>query len=356
MAEIHRVTLDIRRHNGYFQALVRSDLQRDELPIDIKLNDDDLRELNKELTDALAGLTRKIKGKIDSESRIPHSATSFVLSEFRWLAERAYVRLVDVFGEQGLELLRSLIGSAPKIILEIVSESFIIPWELLYDDYEPTSFDYKNFWGFKYIIYRHIPPSDGRYVPSPEIETRPVFVGVLADPDLPSVANVELPFLKDELKRFFKQEMHIVHFACHTREPNSRRKEPRDEYLLLLSKDFAISRSDFIAQKMWFGDYPLVILNACGTRPRNPLQTCNTVQTLLKRNARGVITTECIVPDVFAAAFTRQFYPLLLCGQELGDALFEARKSLLEAPYHNPLGLLYALYAFPHTRIICTDS
>jgi hypothetical protein len=381
MTEIRRIRLNIREKNGCFQALVSSDLQRDELSIHINLDDDDLRGWNEELTDILTASTRKVKHMIDSEARISTKAGDSVCEEFRWLAERAAVCLVDIFGDQGLELLRKLIGNAPKVILEIVSKSFVVPWELLYDHYEPTRFDYENFWGFKYIIYRHIPPDDGRYVPSPEIEIGPAFVGVLADPDLPSVANMELPFLRtlekerliklllpskelhstrrdrslDTVKRFFEQDMHIIHFACHTRPPSLRRKEPRDEYLLLLSKNVPLARSDLITRKMWFGDYPLVILNACGTSPRNPLKLCSTVQTLLKRNARGVVTTECVVPDAFAAAFTQQFYPLLLRGQELGSALFETRKALLKDPYHNPLGLLYALYAFPHTHYR-TDS
>lgn len=78
--------------------------------------------------------------------------------------------------------------------------------------------------------------------------------------------------------------------------------------------------------------------------------TWNMVQILLRQGVRGVVTTECLVPDAVAAAFTRLFYPLLLDGEEIGDALLGARKSLLGSPFCNPLGLLYTLYAVPHTR------
>jgi hypothetical protein len=384
MPEIHRIRLGIRKRDGRFKALLHSNLQRNAVPININATLEDFRGWNESLTTILTDLTCRRVGKIGNRPEIPQDARDFVREEFRQLAERGFVALNCLFDEDDLVLLREMMGRTQRVILDIDSESFGFPWELLYDDYERGhSINYESFWGYKYIIYRNIPLRPGRQAPASEIEIAlAAHVGLLADKALRNVAEVEIPFLhrlqdekriklsvplkhlnafqrdsllEEELKRFFGQEMHIVHFACHTREPYRQRKEPSDEYCLLLSKEFPLWPQDFTISKLKFGDAPLVILNACGTSPRDPHRTWNMVRVLFKYGARGVVTTECMVPDALAAAFTKQFYPLFLGGQELGDALFEAKTSLLKAPYHNPLGLLYALYAFPGTRFIITN-
>jgi CHAT domain-containing protein len=163
--------------------------------------------------------------------------------------------------------------------------------------------------------------------------------------------------VKNDLKHFFQQEMNIIHFACHTRAPIQGSRDPTNEqFCLLLSKsnDLALWISDLYMTRL--GNHPLVVLNACGTTPREVDATWNMVNAFLQNGACGVVTTECEVPDALAAAFTLQFYPLLLAGHELGVALFETRHKLLRPPNHNPLGLLYAMYAHPKTRIIGIDQ
>jgi len=328
-------------------------------------------------------LTRAVRAMmyaIGNESIVPVEYDSKVREEFNWLAECGATALNHIFGEVGIGLLRRLTDTSTRVTLQMDSQLYGFPWELLYDD-EEDGFQYEHFWGFKYIVYRNIPPLGGRLVPKSDIETSSVLFGLLADSELVHVEDTELPFLrgipgiqlvepviqieqmtrdlrdsivKNELKHFFSQEMHIIHFACHTRVPIPERREPtNDQYCLLLSKSFPLWPSDF--RKIRFGDHPLIVLNACGTSPREVDATWTMVGVLLQNGARGVVTTECEVPDALAAAFTQQFYPLLLGGKELGSALFETRHSLLRAPYHNPLGLLYAMYAHPETRIVNTE-
>ena len=382
MPETRLVKLSISERNGHYVASLRSNTQRNARRLELKPHSEDIRRINEELTESLADVVRRMLSRTGNQARLTGAARDLARSEFQWLAERGGVALDDIFYPEDLNSLRDMVGTASRVILDVDSDCFVFPWELLYDDYRHDGLEYGNFWGFKYIIYRNIPPRPGLDVPASEVELRSASVGLLADRSLPKIARQEVPFLRKleraqliklfspserleptlrktlldtDLRHFFGQEMDIVHFACHTRAPVVEAREPRDEYCLLIAKDFPLWRSDFSTYKLCFGDHPLVILNACGTSPRHPLTTRNMVRKLLEHGARGVVTTECIVPDALAAAFTEEFYPRLLNGQELGDALFETRHALLCDSYNNPLGLLYALYAYPATKFIRTN-
>ncbi len=381
MVTKRHIKLHFRELDGSIQVFVRSDQQPNDVLIDWDLTTEDIKNINRELTDILRRLTRIILSQMNEEGHVKASAKKQIQKEFRALAERGHVCLHDVFGSYGLALLKEMSGDADQVAIEIVSRSIVLPWELLYQDFDSANSNYDNFWGLKYIIHQNIPQPSGVQAPEEEeiqLDKGSVQIGLVADSSLPSVAEVELPFfeqlekektirlnyppmshannreawLKNDLLHYFSKEMQIVHFACHTRESAGTKSDPPDEYLLQISRDLYLSRSDFINFKLWFGDSPLVILNACGTSPRNPLTTRNTVREFIRRNARGVITTESLVPDVLAAAFTKLFYPQLLSGKPIGEALLETRRALLCSPYHNPLGLLYALYGYPNTRLV----
>jgi len=92
-------------------------------------------------------------------------------------------------------------------------------------------------------------------------------------------------------------------------------------------------------------------MNACETGNLNPLYTSYFSADFLKRGARGVVATECAVPDVFAADFAQQLYTHLLAGEQLGESLLATRRYFLEK-YHNPSGLLYSMYAPPSIRLV----
>ena len=92
-------------------------------------------------------------------------------------------------------------------------------------------------------------------------------------------------------------------------------------------------------------------MNACETGNLNPLYTSYFAKAFLKCGARGVVATECAVPDAFAADFAEQLYTHLLAGEPLGESLLAARRYFLEN-YHNPSGLLYSMYAPPTIRLL----
>lgn len=66
--------------------------------------------------------------------------------------------------------------------------------------------------------------------------------------------------------------------------------------------------------------------------------------------ARGVVATECKVPDDFAAEFVEKLYEHLLNGEPLGESLLASRRFFL-TERGNPSGLLYSMYASPPFRL-----
>lgn len=67
------------------------------------------------------------------------------------------------------------------------------------------------------------------------------------------------------------------------------------------------------------------------------------VHLFLDHNASAVIGTESPMTGVFADAFARKVFDALFAGDNIGTALWKARRHfLLEG--RNPLGLAYTLY------------
>jgi CHAT domain-containing protein len=95
---------------------------------------------------------------------------------------------------------------------------------------------------------------------------------------------------------------------------------------------------------------PLVVLNACGTSVRDPLKTSDFVRGFMLSGGRGVVATECDVPDLFASVFVQDVYDRLLGGVPVSTALLEARRAFLKT-HGNPLGLLYSAYTSIDTRV-----
>ena len=76
------------------------------------------------------------------------------------------------------------------------------------------------------------------------------------------------------------------------------------------------------------------------------------VKSFLEYGARGVIATECAVPDTFAADFSRKFYEHFLeKKQPLGESLLATRQHFLRKE-KNPSGLLYSMYAPPDIQLV----
>ena len=224
-----------------------------------------------------------------------------------------------------------------------------------------------------YVISRVIPKGarSGAFV-SPDIivDSTPRF-GLLTYSGLRSVAEKEIPFFKKlaenrtisllqlraldpskkraefkEFQKFWGNTLNVVHFACHAFYEDG----SPDMSHLLVSDEFDISIMDLVTYEVTINDHPLIIMNACETGNLNPLYTSHFAAAFLKHGVRGVVATECTVPDAFAADFAERFYTHLLAGERLGTSLLETRRYFLEE-YLNPTSLLYSMYAPQSLRL-----
>jgi len=144
-----------------------------------------------------------------------------------------------------------------------------------------------------------------------------------------------------------EHESEVAHFACHAvADP-----ECGLGSCLGLADGLQIRVVDLEAEDYLLGGMPVVFLNACGTGVRDPRKTSDLVREFMVRGGRGVLATECDVPDAFAAVFVQRVYDRVLEGETFGRALLAARRYFWER-HHNPLGLLYAAYTRLETRIV----
>lgn len=265
-------------------------------------------------------------------------------------------------------------NSTIPISIQITSENFFLPWELLYPENLDKEISCKNFFGAKYIISRAIVQNErpGAFVPNSIKVLDSLQLGLLSNTSLPSVLNEEIPFFENlestgrimlsklrvldnssvrtvelnEFKAFWLNQFHVAHFACHViydeQDPDLSNFE--------LSDDFSISFQDMITYDVRVNGNPLVILNACHTGNLNPLYTSHFASYFLKQGARGVVATECAIPDELASSFMEVLYKYLLGGETLGRALLKTRQDFLKK--NDPSSLLYSMYAPPSIKII----
>ena len=128
-------------------------------------------------------------------------------------------------------------------IIQVTSEDFFIPWDLLYDGPLGSQVETSCFWGMQYIISRTLirEARPGDFL-SPIIPSRP-HVGLVAYNELIHVAKEEIPALQrferqgqislsslrslsssqhdkelEDFGRFLREDLQIVHLACHACE------------------------------------------------------------------------------------------------------------------------------------------
>ena len=290
--------------------------------------------------------------------------------DIRHLAEEGYHAFLRVFDPKARDEFRRLLTYSRNTTIEITTDDFFLPWELLYIDSIERPISSENFLGAKYVISRIIDAGDVPFI-SPYISQVTPRIGLLTNNDLEYVSLREVPFfdrLQEEQKIFLfklgilnpndKQNgmrnfevfldgpLDIAHFACHAFGNNE-----HDLSNLVLSEQFEIALSDLEKlEQLQLRDNPIVVLNACGTGNINSRHASFFAKAFLKFGARGVIATDCEVPDSFAAEFAEHFYSEFLDGTPLGESLLKIRRYFLQE-LNKPAVLIYSMYATPMIRI-----
>ena len=360
-----RVPIDMSSHD---LASLTKDLQ-EQLR---KMARDTSKRGSANFSNLLAAFTNKFGFRASSnrEESLPDAK---VEKQLRLMAKTGNYAFKRIFGDAS-EAIKQLVQRSNRVNFQITSEDFFFPWECLYshDLNEPLAPE--NFWGMKHIIHRLIAQTrrSGAFVqPWINFDVKPI-VRLFTYLGLHGVKMKEIPYFEqlaaenkiklfklrplfsikeeeelEEFKLFLSKETQIAHFACHAYHE----KDSPHRSSFKLSNNFEIYLRDLEVYGLDITGSPLLILNACETGSINPLYTSHFAGLFLKYGARGVVATECAVPDSFAADFTEQLYTHLLAGRPLGESLLQVRQHFWQQD-GNPSGLLYAMYAPPSIRLV----
>jgi hypothetical protein len=285
--------------------------------------------------------------------------------------------------EEAGKQIKYLVGRCDNA-MHFMSDATIFPWELLYDSEDEEREDSMGFWGFRYTIARDLKGINGGPLSYPhsfssvnmlfclhrklwyahqhectDIERlvtrkdQQGFFNLLSSTCSLGFSNNYIS-AGESLARYLQKSKHnMLHFACHCKQ----RVNGDDVLVLTLLdqemqengdsiKEFYLEREHFISVGKSLSEQPFIFLNACQSAgvPDDRGQIFNFPRIFVEYGAGAVIATICPVPDLFAAAFAKEFYKrFLISGKLIGKALQETRWHFLKK-YHNPLGLAYGLY------------
>lgn len=355
------IHIDIRRSNGRYKMFLKceeANVGGDDTEYSVDMTPEDLYALNQ----SMSAVFRKLAfSETYQEQRIKD------------LAEVGYYAFNRIFysNEKGKELFLKLLSAFNAATIEITTKDFFLPWELLYMKRLENEISPENFLGANHIISRFIKLKD-TFI-SPYIDRPKPNIGLLTDSGLEYVQMKEIPFFEDlgskeritllklrlldpadrqkgirDFEYFLtNNQLDMAHFACHA---IGNQKDHELSYMKL-SEGFKITMRDLIMLGGFrLGDNPIVILNACNTGVIDSMHASSFAKFFHEFGARGVIATDCEVPDRFAAEFTERFYLEFIGGASLGEALFNTRRYFIEK-FSNLTVLIYSMYATPIIRI-----
>ena len=259
-------------------------------------------------------------------------------------------------------------GSSIRIVLD--TQSFIVPWALLYDKPGPLTRDtlaWDGFWGYRYAL-EVLPPGD---YPTPQIAAPPGLALLLND-------DAELRQYTTEQERVARTELtgaqsHVawgqaaalqmlaspppvalLYAYCHGEHASAATSPgalPSDSALR-----FGGSARATIAdlRRLPVGDLaerPLVFLNTCQGATQEGLFYDGFMPFFVEQHgARGLIGTEVQAPIVLAHDYALRFLRAFASGEPVGKTLWRLRQHYLDT-HHNILAFNYSLYCLGEVRL-----
>jgi hypothetical protein len=145
----------------------------------------------------------------------------------------------------------------------------------------------------------------------------------------------------------------IIYMYCHADTTGIGDVNGIDSSCFILTNNERLTLGDLnleaSARKLLPGN-PLVVINACESAELSPMFYEGFVPYFMSKGARGVIGTECKTPAFFATEWALRFFPKLLGGMSVGDAMLATRRDSW-TEWNNPLGLLYAVHCNTDTHV-----
>lgn len=252
---------------------------------------------------------------------------------------------------------------SPGRPIEVLSDDVSFPWEVLHPE-DPANGSSLQFLGLNHFVSRR-PKGFQAWNGSPILSGSPA-ITLFANRDLQAVREDETPFLwglheKGAIDLFqygldgegarlvedtIDSPVDVIHFACHLLEDKASKQD-----VLVVSPATRIRAVDVPRKPpddIW---RPHVFLNVCDSGVGSPFDAGDFVRVFLNRGAAAVLATECRVPDVAAAWFSKRFYSEFLEGKPVFEAILSVRRTMA-ADLRNPIGLFYSLWGIPHAQLL----
>jgi hypothetical protein len=140
----------------------------------------------------------------------------------------------------------------------------------------------------------------------------------------------------------------ICHLSCHLKQVDEDQVlELRPDGRFAKAARYRIDRIDveFHLVPIIPPNVKLCFVSACKSAAIERSLLLSAMDAFRELRPESIVGTLGSIPDLTAAQFALVFYELLGEGWPIGAALWRARSSLLEAPFHNPLGLLFVSYS-----------
>lgn len=286
-------------------------------------------------------------------------------------------------------------GKKDSLVLSITSDSFFVPWRLLYvhptGELAPNGANWQKegFWGYRHIIEHNTRKTAmAKAITSPVSRLKALFnlderIGLIDDnvdiPD-PSLAvdSIETsPCVLEHMRALSKFPLsvrknttksglaacinlqphpdHLVYFLCRGFSGDLENGTEKPSYMVL-SDGNAVTSSELAA---WLNDEPfeanpLVFFNTCLGGQIGINFYRQFVNEFLATKAGCVIGPQLDLPPAFALEFAGKFFESMLDGTKkpkLGPLLQELSRAFLD-DFNNPLAMTYALYQGADLRVV----
>jgi hypothetical protein len=248
-------------------------------------------------------------------------------------------------------------------ILQIVSDTYFLPWQLIYIKGKKTSPEAERFLGMRFGIEHTLAAGVGLRGWSVKVGEEKM-IAFINDrlpkrtlrrhyQKIPSLINkYKEKDVIEEFKRVSNRRS-AIYFYCHAKFSS---EEPDKCWIKLTDDKSKLTilywRKETAADKKGkqinFKRSPLIFLNACESgRVQSSFYQSFVGFLLRDKKAGGVIGTETLMPANFATDFAIKFWDKIKRKNEsepISRVLLELRRSYWEE-YNNPLGMLYSLYS-----------
>ena len=277
------------------------------------------------------------------------------------------------------ELVRILKGDG-RFTLRITSDSFYVPWGLMYTHSSgspPLGSDFSNasdcgfggFWGIRHTIQHkpmHAPTKAGRLEAVDGKLPTAAYVDdqVFAENQLPDL-NKDWEHLTSRLqlavrrtRREFENAFgadplvdRLTYFFCHGTGADNKEDAKTGTPRIVVSRDFKIDRVwlENLRRNRKLKPPPFIFINSCQGGQVNTLFYKSPADAFLSLDAIGTIGPQIDIPAKFAAEYGKSFLGRLLKSPHDGRLITVGSivRDLAEEfvrDHRNPLGLVYSLY------------